>query len=328
MKGKIRTKVRVILYLTVVCLLWSVSAMAQGYPKGPVQLVLPFGAGGVTDLLWRNVSESIGTNLKGSIALVNKPGAGGVLGTTFVVNAKPDGYTLVSANSDPLTMLPVFTPNVPYRPDKDFSFIAKLAAFASAISVRADSQFKTLEELIAFAKANPRKLKCAVNGIGSVTHTILQVLNKEAGIEINPVVYEAGGELITSVLGGHSDLIVSSVAAVNSQYQAGKVHILGMCAEKRLPEYAKLPTLAEKGFKRSSISTGVGLAGPQGLPPAIVKQWEDAIAKTLKEPKIIKALENLGGTVVDYKNGEEFKAELLSYYEYFKTMSPALGQAK
>ena len=323
-----RTKMCLALFIALTCFLWSGSSQAQVYPKGPVQLILPFGAGGVTDLLWRTVSESIGANLKGTIAMVNKPGAGGVIGTSFVVAAKPDGYTLVSANSDPLTMLPVFTPNVTYDPERDFTYIAKLAAFASAISVRADSQFKTLEELIIFAKANPRKLKCAVNGIGSVTHTILQVLNSEAKIEVNSVVFESGGELITNLLGGHTDLIVSSVAAVNSQVQAGKIRILGIGADKRIPGFENFPTLSEKGLKKSSISTGVGLAGPKGLPPEIVNQWEVAIDKSLKDPKMVATLEKLGGTVVDYRNGEGFKKDLLDGYSMFKQMFPKASEKK
>ena len=186
MQKKTGTRTCFILFVTLACLLWVGSSQAQDYPKGPVQIVIPFGPGGLTDIFWRSTSDFIANNIKGTLVLVNKPGGGGVVGTSFVANAKPDGYTLVSANSDPLSISPVFTPNVPYDPEKDFTYIAKLAVFAFTIAVRADSPFKTLEELVAFAKANPKKLKAAVMGVGSTPHTILEVFNRDAKIDITP----------------------------------------------------------------------------------------------------------------------------------------------
>ena len=325
-----RTLVRIslILFVALTCLFWVGGSQAQDYPKGPVQVIIPFGPGGLTDLFWRSVSEFIGANLKGTVVLVNKPGGGGVVGTAFSSVAKPDGYTLVSANSDPLTISPVFTANVPYNTEKDFTFIAKLAAFAQTISVRADSPFKTLEELVAFAKANPRKLKSSVMGVGSVPHTILGVFNQEAGLEINFVPFDSGGETVTNLIGGHTDMCVVSVSAINSQVQAGKARMLGICSPRRLPEYPGVPTLAERGYKKSSIATAVGLGGPKGLAPVIVNKWEEALDKTMKDPKVIGAVEKLGGAVVDFKSGEEYKKELLADLATFRQVLPTLGGKK
>src|SRR4030043_864733 len=206
----------------------------------------------------------MGNNMKGNIALVNKPGGGGVVGTSFGVNAKPDGYTLVSANSAPLSMSPVFTPNVPYNPDKDVTYIAKLAAFAFAVSVRSDSPFKTLEEVVAFAKANPKKLKCAVMGIGSTPHIILEVFNRDAKIEITPIPFDSGGESVPNLVGGHADLCIASVPSIKSHALAGKIRLLALCSPKRIPDFPGVPTMTEKGYQKSSIATGVGLAGPNG----------------------------------------------------------------
>jgi tripartite-type tricarboxylate transporter receptor subunit TctC len=328
MRKRIGTHIGLILLAAAACLLWGGGSQAQDYPKGPVQVVIPFGPGGLTDILWRSVSEFIGSNLKGTIVLVNKPGGGGVVGTAFSAVAKPDGYTLVSANSDPLTISPVFTANVPYNSEKDFAYIAKLAAFAQTISVRSDSPFKTLEELIAYAKANPRKLKSSVMGVGSTPHTILSVFNQEANLEINFVPFDSGGETVTNLIGGHVDMCVVSVSAINSQVQAGKARILGMCSPKRIPGFPDVPTLAEKGLKKSSIATGVGLAGPKGLPPAIITKWEDAVEKTLKDPKVAGIIEKLGGAIVDFKSGEEYKKELMADLATFKQVLPSLGGKK
>ncbi|MDP2972839.1 MAG: tripartite tricarboxylate transporter substrate binding protein [Deltaproteobacteria bacterium] len=306
MQKKTGTRTCFILFVTLVCLLWVGSSQAQDYPKSPVQIVIPFGPGGLTDIFWRSISEFIANNMKGTIVLVNKPGGGGVVGTSFAVNAKPDGYTLVSANSDPLSMSPVFTPNVPYNPEKDVSYIAKLAAFAFTISVRAESPFKTIEEVVAFAKANPKKLKTAVMGIGSTPHIIQEVFNRDAMVEITPIPFDSGGESVTNLLGGHTDLCVASVPSIKSHVLAGKVRLLALCSPKRLPDFPDVPTITEKGYKKSSIATGVGLAGPRGLDSAIVSKWMEAIEKTLRDPKVIAIIEKLGGIVIDFKSGETY----------------------
>jgi tripartite-type tricarboxylate transporter receptor subunit TctC len=328
MQKKTGTRIPFILFVTLACLLWVGSLQAQDYPKSPVQIVIPFAPGGLTDIFWRSVSEFIANNMKGTIILVNKPGGGGVVGTSFAVNAKPDGYTLVSANSDPLTISPVFTPNVPYNPEKDFTYIAKLAAFAFTIAVRADSPFKTLEEVVSFAKANPKKLKAAVMGVGTTPYTILEVFNRDAKIEITPIPFDSGGESATNLLGGHTDLVVVSPPSLKSHVLAGKARILTICSPKRLPDFPEVPTITEKGYQKSSIATGVGLGGPKGLAPAIVSKWEEAIERTLKDPKVTTLIEKLGGVVVDFKNGEAYKKELLTDLAMFKEIIPTLPGKK
>ncbi len=328
MQKKTGTRIRFILIVTLACLLWIGSSQAQDYPKGPVQIVIPFGPGGLTDIFWRSTSEFIGNNMKGTIVLINKPGGGGVVGTSFVANSKPDGYTLVSANSDPLSMSPVFLPDVPYNPEKDITYIAKLAAFAFTISVRADSPFKTIEEVVAFAKANPKKLKAAVMGIGSTPHIILEVFNRDAKIEIIPIPFDSGGESVTNLLGGHTDLCVTSLPSMKSHVLAGKARVLAFCSPKRLPDFPEVPTMTEKGYKKSSIATGVGLAGPKGLASTIVSKWEEAIEKTLKDPKVIAIIEKLGGVVVDFKSGEGYKKELMTDLAMFKEIVPTLPVKK
>jgi tripartite-type tricarboxylate transporter receptor subunit TctC len=328
MQTKNRTRVGFIFSIALVCLLGVGSLQAQDYPKGPVQIVIPFGTGGSTDIFWRSVSEFLAGNVKGTIALVNKPGGGGVAGTSFVVNSKPDGYTLVSANSDPISMSPVFTPGVPYDPEKDLTYIAKLVVSPSIIAVRADSPFKAIGDVVDFAKANPKKLKCGVMAAGSVPHTIIEVFNRDAKIDIIPIPFDGGGEIMTNLLGGHTDLCVASVSTLKSQVQAGKIRVLAVCSPKRLSDFPDAPNIGEKGYKKSSIATGVGLAGPNGLPPAIVSRWTEAVDKTLKDPKAIAMIEKLGGLVIDFKTGEEYKKELMADVALFKEIAPTVPSKK
>ena len=328
MQKKIRKRMFFTLFIVSACLLWIGGSYAQDYPKSPVQIVIPFGSGGLTDIFWRSTSEFMASHMKATIILVNKPGGGGVVGTSFGANAKPDGYTLVSANYDPLSMSPVFTPNVPYNPETDFTYIAKMAAFAFTISVRSDSAFKTIEEVIAFAKANPKKLKTAVMGIGSTPHIILEVFNRDAKIEITPVPFDSGGESVTNLLGGHTDLCISALPSLKSHVLAGKARILAFCSPKRLSDFPDIPTLGEKGYRKASIATGVGLAGPKGLAPAIASKWEDAMDRTMKDPKVIAVIEKLGGVVIDFKSGEGYKKDLMADLSTFKEILPTLPAKK
>jgi len=328
MAKKIGIRTGIMLLAVMMSFMWASPLLAEDYPKGPVQIVIPFGPGGLTDIFWRSTSEFIANNMKGTIVLVNKPGGGGVVGTSFGANAKPDGYTLFSANSDPLTISTVFTPNVPYDPDKDFTYIAKMAAFAFTIAVQGDSPFKTIEDVVAYAKANPKKLKASVMGVGSTPHTILQVFNRDAKIEITPVPFDSGGESVTNLLGGHTDLTVVSLPSLKSHVLSGKARILAFCSPKRIPDFPEVPTISEKGYKRSSIATGVGLAGPKGLSPAMVGKWQDAIDKTLKDPKVIEVIQKLGGVVIDYKTGEAYKKELMADLAVFRELLPTLPGKK
>jgi tripartite-type tricarboxylate transporter receptor subunit TctC len=329
MLKKTATRTGLVLLAVMMSFMWaSPSLAAEDYPKGPVQIVIPFGPGGLTDIFWRSTSEFIANNMKGTIVLVNKPGGGGVVGTSFGVNAKPDGYTLFSANSDPLTISTVFTPDVPYDPDKDVTYIAKMAAFAFTIAVQGDSPFKSIEDLVAYAKANPKKLKASVMGVGSTPHTIVQVLNRDANIEITPVPFDSGGESVTSLLGGHTELTVTSLSSLKPHVLSGKARILAFCSPKRLSEFPDVPTISEKGYKRSSIATGVGLAGPKGLPPTMVSKWQEVIDKTFKDPKVIEVIEKLGGGVIDYKTGEAYKKELMGDLAVFRELLPTLPGKK
>ncbi len=324
MQKKIGKGISFVLCIALVCLVWAGAAHAQAYPKGPVQLVIPFAPGGSTDILWRSISEHISKNLGGPISLVNKTGGGGIVGTSFVVNAKPDGYTLVSANSDPLNIAPLFTPDAPYNAEKDLTFIAKLAVFPFTIAVKADSPYKTLEDLVAFAKANPGKLKAGVAGAGTTPHMIVEMFNRAAKIEITPVPFGGAGEVVPNLLGGHVDLTVISIAPIKSQFLSGKVRILASFSPKRPPDFPQIPTVAEKGYQSANISTGVGLAGPKGLPPAVVKKWEEAVEKTLKDPKVIAIIDKLEGLFIDFRRGEDYKKEVLTDLVAFKPIVSTL----
>jgi tripartite-type tricarboxylate transporter receptor subunit TctC len=328
MQKKIGRRTGIILLVVLVGLLGVGNLQAQDYPKGPVQIVVPYGPGGLTDIFWRTVSDSLGKNMNGTIAIINKPGGGGIVGTSSVVNSKPDGYTLVNISAETVSIAPAFTPSMPYDSEKDLTYVAKTAVVGFGVAVRNESPFKTLEELVSFAKANPWKLKAAGMGIVGTPHMILGVFNRDAKVEITYIPFDGGGEVTANLLGGHTDFAVASLPPLKAHIASGKIRLLAMCSPKRLPNFPDIPTLGEKGYPKSSFAVVLGLGGPKGLPPAIVSKWEEAIDKTLKDPKIIAAIEKIGAVVVDFKRGEDYKKELMANVGVFKEIAATMPSKK
>jgi tripartite-type tricarboxylate transporter receptor subunit TctC len=315
--------------LPLVCLisLWVAHAeAADEYPKSPIQIVVPFAPGGAVDIFWRTIGEVLDKQLKARATFINKPGGGGVAGTSAVVNAKPDGYTLLGGTSDPLNIAPVITPDIPYDIDKDLVYIAKLVVFPQLIVVRSESPFKTFEELIAFAKNNPNKLKAGLTGMNT-SYFGLEMLNADAKVDITPVPFGGGGELLPNLLGGHVDLGLLSVSPIKSQVAAGKMRILAVMSMKRLPDYPQVPTTFEKGYTRTVISTGIGLLGPKGLSPEVVKKWETVTETIMKDPQIVATLTKLDYQI-DFKRGDAFKKEMIDHLARFKEIFAKTGVKK
>lgn len=312
------------LLLLAVCILGVMPAAAQDYPKGPIQLVVPFSSGGATDIFWRTLGEQFSKNIKANIAIVNKPGGGGIVGMSTVVNAKPDGYTICAGNSDTVNITPLFTKDLPFDTINDPTYIVKVANFPQALVVRTESPFKTLEDVITYARANPKKLKASTPGMGTNPYMALQLLNYEAKADIVPVNFTGGGESVTAILGGHVDLGGIAVPPVKTQVLAGKIRILAIFSKQRHPAFPDVPTAYEKGYKQTLVDTGMGIVGPKGLPAEVIKKWEQVVQQTLKDPAVIAAIHKFD-FVPDYQTGEQYKKEVADELALFKKI---LGQSK
>lgn len=326
----VENKKIITLCLFLLCFIFFSISFGQDYPKATVQLVVPFAPGGAVDIFWRTISDSLSKNLNGTIAILNKPGGGGVVGTSYVVNSKPDGYTIGGGPTDVLIFAPLFTPNIPFDVIKDLTYIAKLAFWPQIVIVRADSPFKTLEDLISFAKANPKKLKAGTPGPGTAPHMALHLLNQDAKVDIIPVIFGGAGEIMPQLLGGHLDLAFMAPSPAKSQFQAGKIRILAFFSRQRHPVYPDIPTSFEKGLKNTIITGAVGLTGPKGLPSFVVKKWEEASEKTIQDPNIIPAIQKFD-YVVDFKRGDEFKKEItdeITFFRHFVDKAGLKSEAK
>ena len=269
------------------------TTMAQGaenYPGKPITLVVPYAAGGTTDLIGRALGASLSKQLGQTIVVENKPGAAGSMGANEMVNTKPDGYKLA------LTPVGIFRQPylqaTRYDPIKDLSYIAAFASYDFALGVDGNSPYKTLDEFLKHAKANPGEVTISSPGRYSGNHVAIVELAKAADVDVTHVPYKSDSEAIGALMGGHLDAVMST--KVNIPFmESGKVRVLGVAAEKRPEAFADIPTLTESGYE-VVIPSPLGIAGPKGLPQEIVEKLDLAVKAAMEDPDFLKVIKDYG----------------------------------
>lgn len=285
-----------LLYLTVALALALVtpgpSESASDYPRYPVQFIINFPPGGPSDTTVRIIHETLQKNLGGTIELVNKPGAGGILGFAYVAKAKPDGYTIVAAMASPLTVAAAFR-DVGFSA-ADFEPVGAYAVDLSAIFAKPDPRWKTMEEMLAYAKANPNKLTYASTGVGSTPNLVMEAIKVLRQVEISPVHFTGTGPVRTAALGGHTALGAAVLGNIRDLVRAGSLVALAISGKERDPELPDVPTLAELGLAEASMDLWAGLWAPKGTPKPIVEKLSAAVEKTAKDASVVKKLKAAG----------------------------------
>ena len=266
---------------------WSGAVHAQNFPARPVTLIVPWPAGGSTDIGMRALATATEKHLGQAIVVENRPGASGTLAPgQMAATAKPDGYTIAQM---PVTVfrLPFMTKTT-YDPAKDFTYIAGLTAYTFGVVVKSDSPWKTFKEFIAYAKANPGKIKYGSPGTGTSLHIGMEQIAKATGAKWTHVPFKGGAELNAATLGGHIDAHADSTswaALVNS----GDFRLLVTWSPMRTKNWPTVPTLQEEGINLI-LNSPYGVAGPKGIDPKVVKVLADAFAKGVQEPSYAEAL--------------------------------------
>ncbi|RYF32339.1 MAG: tripartite tricarboxylate transporter substrate binding protein, partial [Comamonadaceae bacterium] len=223
------------------------TATAQPYPAKPVRVVIAFSAGGTTDILARSVAQKLGEQLKQPFTIDNKPGAGGNIGTEFVVRAPPDGYTLIVNSVGPIAVNQTLYKNLPYDPLTDLVPIVQLADVPNVLVVNPSVPAKTFDEFMAYAKANPGKLNYGSTGTGTSSHLSSFMLSKRIGAETTHVPYK-GATALNDLLAGRLQFMFATIPSVISHIRAGKLRALAVSSEKPSRSLPGVPTVAEKGF--------------------------------------------------------------------------------
>jgi tripartite-type tricarboxylate transporter receptor subunit TctC len=266
----------------------ALPARASGaWPAKPINLVVPFPPGGPTDTQLRALATALGKDLGQPVVVMNQPGAGGTLAPSQMArSAAADGYTL--AMITPAVFRLPHLQKVNYDVLHDFTYVAGLTSYVYAMSVPMDSRFKSLAEAVAFAKANPGQLSVAVVGSGTLGHIATHRLQKLAGIQLNHVPFKGGADAVTALLGGHVDVMLE--AGWGAMANGGKLRLLAVAEEQRLPKWPQVPTFKEAGYDIVVRST-IGLAGPRNLPEPIVARLEQALKKATQDAAYARALD-------------------------------------
>jgi len=269
-------------------------AFAQAWPAKPIRLVVPFPAGGGTDIIAREVSNKVVANTKWSIIVDNKPGSGGNIGIDAAAKAPADGYTLVLGQTSNLAINPTLYSKLPYDPVKDLTPIVLVGSSPLAIVVAANSPFKTIADVVAAAKAKPGAINFATSGNGTVAHLATELFQKEAGVKLTHIPYKGAAQGLTDVVGGSVELYVSSIPTLIGQIRNGKLRALAVTSATRVDDLPQVPTIAESGFKGFEAVTWFGVLGPANLPKDIVASVNAEVNKALKAEDLKKKLGEQG----------------------------------
>lgn len=299
------------------------TGLAADYPTKPIELIVPYAAGGGTDLVARAFAEATKKHLPQSMGVVNKTGGGGAVGLTEIMAARADGYK-VGMGTVEITLLPHM--GIARFSVDDYTPIARLNAEPSAITVKADAPWKTVEEFLENAKANPGKVRIGNSGTGAIWHLAAEALQSKTGLTFNHIPFEGANPAVTSLLGGHIEAVSVSPAEVSSQVAAGQLRILAVMAEERSKTFPDTPTLKEKGID-VSVATWRGIVVPKKTPAAVVDTLRTASKAAAEEPAFRDQLAKMNLTYA-YADGPEFGQVMQKDNAFFKDLMTKLGMAK
>ncbi len=308
-----RWKWMVIAAIACLGMLCAVPLGAQDYPTKPIEVVVPFGPGGGTDLTARAITD-LGVKYLGQTLVVNnKPGAAGIIGSQYALNSKPDGYTVLMVGGSHTVSVPHFK-SLSFSPINDFDPVIRFTVQRIGFYVKIDSPWKTMKDFIEDAKKNPEKYTYGSSGVGGMHHAAVIVTEKRTGIRLTHVPSKAGGaESLAALAGGHLNMAVASPNEADALVQGGRVRCLAITALERSPAEPTAPTMRELGYD-VYLDLQMGFAFPKGVPLPIRQKFHDAVKKAYDDPQFKSKAEKLKLELA-YLNGEDFRKALISMYD-------------
>lgn len=264
-------------------------AQEVAFPTKPMRWVVPFAAGGGTDVVARPIALKFGERLGQSVIYENRGGAGGVIAGEIVARAAPDGYTMLVAAVAVMTVN-VSLMKMPFDPVKDFAPVTKLASVPNLLAARATLPAKTVPELIAYARSNPGKLLWALSGVGSGGHLAMEMFKLSTGIDVVRVYYKGAGPATVALLGNEADVLFANPGVFMPHIKAGKLNVIAVASRQRMALFPNAPTFIEAGHPDFESGSWYGLAAPARTPAAILSLVQREAAAVLKDPDILKRL--------------------------------------
>jgi tripartite-type tricarboxylate transporter receptor subunit TctC len=272
------------------------AAVAQPYPAKPIRLVVPFPAGGATDVLARAISLRAAEKLGQAIVIDNRPGAGGTIGADVVAKAAPDGYTLLIATGSTHSIGPSFSSALPYDAVRDFTPMVDVARTSAVVVVPAQLGVRNLAAFVALLRANPGKYNFGSSGNGTFSHLSGELFKAQAGVFMTHIPYRGTGLVFTDMMAGQIHMLIDNYVTAQPHIRDGKLRVIGVTSLTRLPFAPELPTLDEQGLKGFEAGNWFGIYGPRGTPPDVVARVNAAFNQALREPELLQRLAALGAT--------------------------------
>lgn len=263
------------------------------YPDKPIRIIVPFSAGGGTDVLARSMSEVMSKSLKQTIVIENRPGAGTIIGNDYVSKSGPDGYTLLLTTSA-FSIVPSLASRLPYAGANAFAPVALLGRAPNMLLVRSDSNLRTTADVLAAARKDPGRLNYGSSGIGTTTHLAAELLKNSANIDMVHVPYKGFSVLLTDLIGGQVDMAFATLPSAVQALDSGKVRAIAVTSVQRSPAWPDVPSISETGLPEYQADVWYGVFAPAGTPAAIVTLLNTEINRAMKSELVQKRMANEG----------------------------------
>lgn len=283
-------------------------APAFPIPGKPIRIVVPFPAGGQTDIQARLIAQRMQANLGNPVVVENKPGASTILGTMEVVRAPADGHTLLYTISVTAAQNPHLYAKLPYEPFRDLTPVMFAARSSTVLTVPANSPFNSVQDLIKFARANPGKLNYASYSAGSTSHLVAELMQQATGTQMTHIPFKGSADAGMALMGGQVDFLFDGPTTAMANARGGKVKMLAYTDPKPYPALGKLPNMAESGVPGVDVTGGLQFFGPAKMAPEVLAKVNAAIAATLKDPEVIKSFVDGGSEVLATSPAEHLAA--------------------
>jgi tripartite-type tricarboxylate transporter receptor subunit TctC len=273
-------------FASIFCVFAGAQVHADTYPTRPIRVIVPFGAGGVSDVAARVLGEKLTKRLGQPIVVENHPGAGGRIGTARVATAAPDGYTLLMASSTELAVNPSLYRNIAYDVQRDFAPVALIASTPLLLVVTPSLAARSVDELVALARSRPGELNYSSTGNGSTTHLAAEMFKRTAGIDLLHVPHKDSSTAVVNVVNGQIELMIASLPASVGQARSGDLRALAVTSKKRSGALPEAPTLAEQGYPDFDLVIWNAVMAPAGTPKEILARLEKEILDVLRLPDV------------------------------------------
>lgn len=270
---------------------------AQSYPTKPIKIYIGYAPGGAVDLVARSIGQALSNSYGQSVVIENKPGAGTNIAMRQLIDANPDGYTLMLAANALAANMSLYKPQ-PFDTENDIAPIAIVGRVPVVIAARNNSKFKSVMDLIRMAKESPEQITYGSPGNGATPHMAMKFFEQESNTKFKHVPYKGGAPAITDLIGGQIDLVAMNILEISPHVKSGKLKILAVMSAKRSPLFPEVPTIAESGFPKFEASVWYGLIAPAKTPTAIINSLHSEVEKALGTNELKDRLSAVGGEVV------------------------------